>query len=70
MSEFRENQLLAYCPRNRGKIYKVAIVRFKRYADNKNFAFVYTHLGDTASRCSIDDLYKIDNDFDVIGHYD
>lgn len=71
MHEFKENQLVIYCPMkseyyDEGDlidryVYKAEIGRFKRYSNNRDTAFVYFTCGDTAAACNVSDLVPLDN---------
>jgi len=74
---FKQGDLVAYCPTNSEfydegdlidkKIYKVDIGVFKRYADDYH-AFIYFSTGETASRCSLEDIYPIENSYCILAH--
>lgn len=54
------DDLVVYIPKDsNGKIYKCEIGRIKRIDGDS--AFVYFHSGETASKTSLSDLIKIDN---------
>ena len=63
MMELRENQLVAYLPKDSfGKVYKVEIGRIKRIDEEKGHAFVWYHSGGTAACTKLADLHRIEND--------
>ena len=75
VKKFKQGDLVAYCPMNSEyfdegdlldkQIYKVEIGVFKRYSDDKTRAF---STGETASGCSIKDIYPIENSYCILAH--
>ena len=60
--KFRENELVIYAPECDGKIYKFQVGKFKRYAEDKEHAFIWYHAGSTAARTDIKYLYHLEGE--------
>lgn len=65
--EFKEGQLVAYCPEDEnGNIYKVEIGVFNKLNKSGTGAFIHFHMGNTAACTPLKDIYPIFNESYII----